>query len=384
MAPKKRKLAAVDDDFFAEAGLLDFELEVAALEEESVQEEQGEGAAGQRRGRGRGKGKAKARGKGARVERTQATQDVAATLLEKCCSKCKQTLPKSDFNADQSCCKACFNKERCFKRAVCSQMGETWLAEAEVSDPATVLGLRKPFDQEAKEAAKESKKVNFNVRYHRERLKAESGSSAKGKRRMMWEGAYKDWAKSARGGYLTDSEIAQNWQRWKEDPKHPRDWEGPRGYLQLLIPNYSKSMEDFNTVSFERTVDAEQKLSKTITEEQLQAKIRGLSSGHDTASSALNRTRERMFDSMGSVGGQLDGSAGGMFAGLGLAGSSVQDLLTGDSQRSKPRVGPGDDEQDGDDNEEGDGKDDKGKGPGKLDKRFDVQTAVNKACAHGG
>ena len=166
-----------------------------------------------------------------------------------------------------------------------------------------------------------------------ERIKSESGQQVLGKNKMMWQGAYYEYAQSAKGGFLTAEEYQGNWLRWSNNPKHPRDWDGPRGYVQLLIPKTGKSVIDYNSVGTERSIDSHQKLAKGISEEQLLGKIKQLASGHDIEGISL--LAGRMLASLGGVhstsasSGNGDGneSTAGAFSGVGLAAPAMQELL---------------------------------------------------------
>ena len=46
---------------------------------------------------------------------------------------------------------------------------------------------------------------------------------------MMWEAEFLEFAKSAKGGFLTDSEARTMWQRFLDDPDVDQDDDGPMG-----------------------------------------------------------------------------------------------------------------------------------------------------------
>eukprot|EP00969_Alexandrium_andersonii_P135310 5985280-Alexandrium_andersonii.AAC.1 len=62
---------------------------------------------------------------------------------------------------------------------------------------------------------------------------------------MMWEGAWLDWARSAKGGYLAQAEAQGQWKAWTDDPHHIRDNDGPRGAPQLAA-KVSTQLENYD------------------------------------------------------------------------------------------------------------------------------------------
>ena len=105
---------------------------------------------------------------------------------------------------------------------------------------------------------------------------------------MMWQGAYFEWAKTAAAGYLTQPEMEANWKMWDENPEHPRDWDGPRGFMQLAIPGHTKELMAWNRLEHAKSIQQEQKLNKNITEDKLRQKQQ--QSQQDMAQSQISST----------------------------------------------------------------------------------------------
>ena len=141
--------------------------------------------------------------------------------------------------------------------------------------------MEKSFRNEKKIAVKENRKINYNAKTVVERFKAESGTEIMAGAKMMWEGAYMEWAKTADAGFLSPTEAAANWKEWDENPKHPRDWDGPRGYKQLAIPGYDKRIVDFNKSTHSKELQLEQRLGKAVDAARLEKIRQGLGQQHD-------------------------------------------------------------------------------------------------------
>ena len=52
---------------------------------------------------------------------------------------------------------------------------------------------------------------------------------------MMWEAEWYEFAKTAKAGYLSKVEAEAGWQAWMDDAEHPKDENGPRGYIRCLV-----------------------------------------------------------------------------------------------------------------------------------------------------
>ena len=82
--------------------------------------------------------------------------------------------------------------------------------------------------------------------------------------------------------------MEANWKMWDENPEHPRDWDGPRGFMQLAIPGHTKELMAWNHLEHAKSIQQEQKLNKNITEEQLRQKAATITAGHGSESDILN------------------------------------------------------------------------------------------------
>ena len=52
---------------------------------------------------------------------------------------------------------------------------------------------------------------------------------------LMWQREWFEFAATTKCGNLTEEEATFMWTTWKNNPKHPRDMAGPRGYLRLWV-----------------------------------------------------------------------------------------------------------------------------------------------------
>jgi len=169
--------------------------------------------------------------------------------------------------------------------------------------------------------------------------------------------------------------MKAKWQAWKGDPAHPRDWDGPRGYMQLAIPGYDKRLTNFNRISTERALEQGQRLGKNITEEQLQAKAALVVSGHDSGDFGYDGLRDRLMANVGAVSSGVASSASasgptpGMFGGAGLVGHAQEWL-----EKTSKHKAISDEIPDGE--EEAAGEDDI---TAPTKNKFDKETARNRA-----
>ena len=53
---------------------------------------------------------------------------------------------------------------------------------------------------------------------------------------MMWEREYTEEAHDTYMGNMTNEEAKHQWEEWKNNPGHPSDHDGPRGFLRLEVP----------------------------------------------------------------------------------------------------------------------------------------------------
>ena len=70
-----------------------------------------------------------------------------------------------------------------------------------------------------------------------ERRKSE-GTRNKKLGEIMWEQEYYAFAKSPKGGFLTQEEMESNWKQFRKEGEHGEramDEEGPRGYTRLYV-----------------------------------------------------------------------------------------------------------------------------------------------------
>ena len=102
----------------------------------------------------------------------------------------------------------------------------------------------------------------------------------------MWEGEYLEWSKTAKAGYLSETEAKATWASFKKDQTVAKDSFGPRGWLRCSI-KVKDVTQAFTEASRDDTVRSESKLSKNLTDEQLQQKV-GIILNHSEHSDTMN------------------------------------------------------------------------------------------------
>ena len=322
------------------------------------------------KGKAKGKVKAKAAPSGKRKTRKEPQE-----FDSKQCKKCKESKDSGSFNKDQGICKSCFGDQRHFARLVSTQMGDGWMATTKQQDPKKIEMLEKEFQLERKVCAREERKINFSVKNVIERTSSESGTKLKVGAKMMWQGEYFEWAKTAAAGFLSDTEMKANWARWDADPSHPSDHDGPRGYKQLAVPNFDKRIEDFNLVKKAKELEFQAKLGKDVTEERLASIQQNLSRGHEKdALFSESRRSLALHAGMLSSGASSSEARLGAFDSAGMS-LSLQSILDGKS----PSKAQNTDAEDGVHTEGGD-KNIHGKSPaGKKKHEFLPDITANRA-----
>ena len=248
---------------------------------------------------------AKAKAKGSRKKNKGAAEaeegEPTAAVLQKCSGRCKKELPASELFKDMAKCKGCFGKSRAYKTKLGQDLPVEKLAELQTNNPDVLEQCEKGFNDEWDRAKKENRKINYSVKNVVATLEAKSGQRYENEAPMMWKGAYGDWAASAQGGFLTKEEIEANWLGWHNDASHPRDNDGPRGFVQLAIPNAAKRLINYNDLSQSKALTMSCKLGKKITDAELAEKANALTSGFDNMSWNMDAMTSRASKAMSSV-----------------------------------------------------------------------------------
>eukprot|EP00971_Amphidinium_carterae_P322689 6413587-Amphidinium_carterae.1 len=78
---------------------------------------------------------------------------------------------------------------------------------------------------------------------------------------MMTRAVYLEHAQSSKGGSYTRKEAEDQWTKWLEDPKVPKDYEGPRGEVQMKV-FLKTSIEEYDDIAHERGLKRGQTLNK--------------------------------------------------------------------------------------------------------------------------
>ena len=67
-------------------------------------------------------------------------------------------------------------------------------------------------------------------------ISVEGGKRVERAFKMMWEREYIEEAQKTYMGNMTNEEAKRQWEDWKNNPDHPSDHDGPRGFLRLEVP----------------------------------------------------------------------------------------------------------------------------------------------------
>ena len=229
------------------------------------------------KGEPKSKGQRKAK-KGVALTEHEPTEHIEE---KKCNGRCKTSLPMSMFFKDMNKCKVCYSKKRSFDTKTKTELSDEKLNDLRTNAPEKLEEAEKAHAAAWDSSMKLGNKLNFSVKTFIHSLEAKSGVRYLADCPMLWHGAYVEWAKSAAGGFLTDEECEGNWESWKSNPSHPRDNDGPRGYLQLAIPRHTKTISNFNELSQTKKLELTSKLSKKMTDAELAKKANEVGTGFD-------------------------------------------------------------------------------------------------------
>ena len=270
--------------------------------EEEEQEEEPDGppvAAGKQRGKakakaagaGKGKGKgraAKAEGKrkgAARTTKTMPQQDGELDGYKKC-NRCRKWLGIDDFNADQCRCKKCDKRIRSFARLTKNENVETDMTKMEKEQPKEYDKMFTQYCRHCDSIEKTQSKQQFAIHAVIREYKSKEGVRSHGEYEMMWEAEYFEWAGTAKAGFLSESEKKANWAAMQKDPKVKRDNFGPRGFLRCGV-KVKDVVHNFSEAVAESAVQSQARLSKNISEEQLQRQVAAAMQGVASSSNSV-------------------------------------------------------------------------------------------------
>lgn len=160
-------------------------------------------------------------------------EDPAPTV--KCTSVCGKKRPLEDFSKDQKRCKECVGHLRAFWRHAAKQESTEDMKALEQEDPAAYKDMLRNFCKERSRAAAADGKIRFAFMSFKKSIQSKSGDRRENEKVMMWEGQWKEEARLAPHGYLTQEEADAKWKLWLADKSVVRDNDGPRGYLRLAV-----------------------------------------------------------------------------------------------------------------------------------------------------
>ena len=308
------------------------------------------GSAGKKRGRP-ASSETKPASKAA-AKPTAKSSKTRAEKPERTCDLCqKKAAEGASFYAGQSKCKDCANALRGLFRAAESQGCKQSLQDR-TRDERFMRNLVKAYDKARKGQKKTGQRIKFSVAEFYENYTATDGSRRQVQSDYMTQKVWMKHAQSIEGGEYTESEAADLWQKWLADPKVCRDYDGPRGQVQLEIRLKTSSIK-FEEVARERGLRRTEKLGRNASDKALAEKYQcvvGESGQQDHDFLNWQEAREQM------ARGMNNSIAGSAFNDEGLMAPLVLELADAVENRTKkPRAlqEPGDNDHSGSTSEEG-------------------------------
>ena len=203
-------------------------------------------------------------------------EDPAPTV--KCTSVCGKKRPLEDFSKDQKRCKECVGHLRAFWRHAAKQESTEDMKALEQEDPAAYKDMLRNFCKERSRAAAADGKIRFAFMSFKKSIQSKSGDRRENEKVMMWEGQWKEEARLAPHGYLTQEEADAKWKLWLADKSVVRDNDGPRGYLRLAVPTRTV-LSGYTDLSDNRELEQSERLSRKAAESTVQDRARMVISG---------------------------------------------------------------------------------------------------------
>ena len=284
------------------------------------------------------------------------------------------------FHASQGNCKECFNHKRALGRIAGTQNCSEELSSLQ-QDVKQGDALLKSFVKAREKAKTNGQKLKFSIMVFSMEWKSRSGLRREQEGEMMWEGEYIEWSATAPAGYLSKTEAEANWKKWKDDPLHPHDEAGPRGYLRLYIKTKTL-VKAFEETSQDKSFRKEDRLGKKASEEQIRQRMRSVLDSScdgqmaDSEVGSFSDVMQRAHRAFGAAGHDT-----GAAFDSGIAGDiDVSELLTATRsklKRKRPADNDGEDEEKDDDDQ--DGKDGAAGEPPTPEKVWLDETKVRKA-----
>lgn len=222
------------------------------------------------------------------------------------CSDCKKWQAPICFNEGQARCKTCYNNRRAFARCISVQGVSNTIMDLESRDPKQHNAMFAAFCKSRAITEKGIQKVKFSVHGFMQEWKASEGLRKEAVYEMMWEGEFFEFARSAKGGFLTDSEARDMWRQLLDDAQVPKDDMGPRGYKRVSIKVADRSSK-YEDLSRSQSARREEKLNKNITDEAFAQKIAHVSAGGNQVVAGFDDTMNRAFIASSGRDSMLDG-----------------------------------------------------------------------------
>lgn len=225
-----------------------------------------------------------------------------------------------EFNADQAKCKDCFNNLRSLRRIAETQKRAKQLSKMEEQDPKQHAALLKAFTKERESAKKSGDKIKFSIMGFKISYQSRKGVRGEAEGEMMWEGEYKEFAKAAKPGFLSEAEADANWTGWLNDKTVARDNKGPRNYLRLFVKVRDKVTE-FEEMAKQKSLDKEEKLGKNASEAVLDNRMKFVYGQHGTEQHELGDFASMKRKAANAFAG------GGVLGEEGLLAPDIEDLM---------------------------------------------------------
>lgn len=141
--------------------------------------------------------KAKAKGRGKTKAKAQANGVCCNDDEPKRCTQCRVLKVVADFQRRQNVCKECRNAGRQLFGMAERQGKKEWLAELKTQKPKE---FEKLLNKVSTCAPNAQGRKDFNLVMYAEEVYADNGVRSLMQRKMMWEGEYYEWARSAEAG----------------------------------------------------------------------------------------------------------------------------------------------------------------------------------------
>ena len=155
------------------------------------------------------------------------------------CRRCKKPREVGkEISKKCADCKACRADYECCQRMAVRQGKADWFKETEANDPKSFSKLLSTYSKCCpRDANNYNRRLGtFPLLQFMSEISVEGGKRVERAFKMMWEREYIEEAQKTYMGNMTNEEAKRQWADWKNNPDHPSDHDGPRGFLRLEVP----------------------------------------------------------------------------------------------------------------------------------------------------